>query len=53
MVEPESHALCMPKNEGYRQTLGIRNAYCFSTTTIILQMPLNVTLSLLFQPRLQ
>jgi hypothetical protein len=30
-----AHALCMLDNKGYRHTLRICNAYCFSTATMV------------------
>jgi hypothetical protein len=36
-----AHAHCMMDTQGYRETLGIRNIYCFSTTIMVARRRLN------------
>jgi len=43
----KAHALRVPNNEGYRHTLRKRNAYCFSTATVITRKHLSVYLPVL------
>jgi hypothetical protein len=39
-----AHAHCMLDTKGYKQSLKISNAYCFSTATTVARTRLNVTL---------
>jgi len=39
-----AHAYCMLDAKGYKHTLRICNAYCFSTETVVARKSLNVTL---------
>jgi len=38
------HTHCVLNTKGYKHTLGICNTYCFTTTTVVARMRLNVTL---------
>jgi len=42
-----AHAHCMLDNYGYKHTLRISNAYCFSTTLMVTRSRLSITLLLL------